>query len=172
MLKWHIDTVFGAICIVILLLVIIISRQPCPIRDTANIAPKTTQYKPLLPSNNKNTTISCCVLLQAPMGHHYPIVIATMAVLHHHQLLLPLSWPKNQDMAPTMQGVCSTSNIVTDNIAPHIIDALGARRQWGRWWERIGIGDGDKKAQAMASKGRSLPFKQKKCTMCALTKRG
>eukprot|EP00957_Ditylum_brightwellii_P108891 8306930-Ditylum_brightwellii.AAC.1 len=51
---------------------------------------------------------------------------------------VPLSWPQNQEMAPTTQGVCRKCKITAGDIAPRINDALGARYWWGRWWGRCG----------------------------------
>eukprot|EP00957_Ditylum_brightwellii_P206064 15346614-Ditylum_brightwellii.AAC.1 len=111
--------------------------------------------------------------LQAPAGHHCPIVIITMAMMRCCWPILSLSWLQHQEMAPMTQGVCIACTIAADNIAPCGIDASGARCWWGRWRGRHGRGDGAKKgygmnsnqrfqllafeAQSMASKDRSLP---------------
>eukprot|EP00957_Ditylum_brightwellii_P020436 1540660-Ditylum_brightwellii.AAC.1 len=63
------------------------------------------------------TTISCGVPLQAPTGHHCPIVTATMAMLRPCQPLLPLSWPQNQEMTTTTQGAYSACQIAAVTIA-------------------------------------------------------
>eukprot|EP00957_Ditylum_brightwellii_P182834 13927083-Ditylum_brightwellii.AAC.1 len=52
MVKWYTNTIVGAICID-LLVVIAASHQPCPIRDTANTGPSTTQNKPLPPKQQQ-----------------------------------------------------------------------------------------------------------------------
>eukprot|EP00957_Ditylum_brightwellii_P019224 1449141-Ditylum_brightwellii.AAC.1 len=39
-------------------------------------------------------------------------------MLHCRQMLVPLSWPQNQEMAPTTQGVCSAYKTAAGNIKP------------------------------------------------------
>eukprot|EP00957_Ditylum_brightwellii_P029072 2196466-Ditylum_brightwellii.AAC.1 len=62
MLKRHINTIFGVICAIII--IIVISRQPCPTKDTAgsaNADPQATQNNPL-PSSTTTTqqsTVGC-----------------------------------------------------------------------------------------------------------------
>eukprot|EP00957_Ditylum_brightwellii_P014863 1120714-Ditylum_brightwellii.AAC.1 len=61
-----------------------------------------------------------------------------MAMQRRCQTLVPLSWPPNQEMAPTVQGVCSTGKITAGILSPHVNDASGASYQWRRWWGRRG----------------------------------
>jgi len=58
------------------------------------------------------------VPLQASAGHNRPTATATMAMKRRHQMLVPLSWPQNQEMAPTTQGVCSAGRTTAGDIAP------------------------------------------------------
>eukprot|EP00957_Ditylum_brightwellii_P013593 1025405-Ditylum_brightwellii.AAC.1 len=97
---------------------IVTIRQPCPIRDTANTAPKTAKSNPLSPKNNRSTTISCGVPVQAPSGRNCPIDTATMSMLHRGQPLLPLSWSQNQEMTTMMQGSYGACQIAAGTIAP------------------------------------------------------
>eukprot|EP00957_Ditylum_brightwellii_P036873 2792413-Ditylum_brightwellii.AAC.1 len=63
-----------------------------------------------------------------------------MATLQCCQPLVPLSWNQNQEMATTMQGVCSPCKTSADNIAPPalLVDwghDIG-REVGGGMWER------------------------------------
>eukprot|EP00957_Ditylum_brightwellii_P019516 1472209-Ditylum_brightwellii.AAC.1 len=104
MVKWRINTIFGVICIIIIIVVVsIISHQK----------------NPLLPKQQQaHTTISCQVPLNAPAVHNCPIATPTMATQCRHQMLVPLSWPPNLEMAPITQGVCSTGKTAAGNIVP------------------------------------------------------
>eukprot|EP00957_Ditylum_brightwellii_P086397 6573808-Ditylum_brightwellii.AAC.1 len=57
MVKPHINTIFGVICVVIISVsVSVVSLQPCPTKDTAgcaNAEPQATQNNPLLPKQQQ-----------------------------------------------------------------------------------------------------------------------
>eukprot|EP00957_Ditylum_brightwellii_P154160 11731755-Ditylum_brightwellii.AAC.1 len=65
-----------------------------------------------------------------------------MATQHCCQMLVPLSWSQNQEMALMTQGVCSAGKTAAGNVAPCVISALRAQCWWGRWWGRRGRNDG------------------------------
>eukprot|EP00957_Ditylum_brightwellii_P009210 696846-Ditylum_brightwellii.AAC.1 len=75
MVKQCINTIFGAIYIVLLFVVIITSHQPCPIRDTANTDPNTTQNNPFPPKqkqkyNNQLLGASTSTSVTSSSRHH------------------------------------------------------------------------------------------------------
>eukprot|EP00957_Ditylum_brightwellii_P176968 13480419-Ditylum_brightwellii.AAC.1 len=41
-----------------------------------------------------------------------------METQRHRQMLVPLSWPQNQELAPATQGVCRKCKTAAGNIAP------------------------------------------------------
>eukprot|EP00957_Ditylum_brightwellii_P010271 776565-Ditylum_brightwellii.AAC.1 len=76
--KRCINTIFGAICVVVVITISVVSCQPCQTKDTADSAnadPQTTQKIHFHQQQQKSTTFSCRVPLQAPAGHNRP---------HHH----------------------------------------------------------------------------------------
>eukprot|EP00957_Ditylum_brightwellii_P159535 12144570-Ditylum_brightwellii.AAC.1 len=93
--KWHIGTIFGAICVVVIAIVIVIVAISCVKPKTQPTLPpnypKPPQTSHFPPSNNKNTTISSRVSLQAPAGHNCPVATLTMATHCRCQMLVPLS---------------------------------------------------------------------------------
>ena len=122
MVKQRINTIFGVICnIIIIVVVSVVSRQPRLSKDTdgsANTDLQVTQNKTLPHKQQTNATISCQVPLQAPAGHNRPTATATMATQCRRQTLVPLSWSQNQEMAPTTWGVCSAGKIAAGDIVP------------------------------------------------------
>ena len=144
MVKRRINTIFGVICVVVIIVVVsVVSRQPCPTKDTAgsaNADPQATQNKTLPHKQQTNVTISCRVPLQAPAGQNRPTTTATMATQRRHQTLVPLSWSQNQEMAPTTQGVCSKCKTAAGDIAsPHhkcIRSTIMVGKAVGGMWER------------------------------------
>eukprot|EP00957_Ditylum_brightwellii_P037342 2826192-Ditylum_brightwellii.AAC.1 len=61
--KRRINTIFGVICAIIIVVVIsVVSRQPCLTKDTASSAnahPQDNQNDPLSSATTKHTTINC-----------------------------------------------------------------------------------------------------------------
>eukprot|EP00957_Ditylum_brightwellii_P116253 8867788-Ditylum_brightwellii.AAC.1 len=55
-----------------------------------------------------------------------------MATQHRCQMLVPLSWPQNQEMAPMMQGVCSSCKTAADNVAPPCHKCIGSMMLVGK----------------------------------------
>eukprot|EP00957_Ditylum_brightwellii_P209739 15363004-Ditylum_brightwellii.AAC.1 len=49
-----------------------------------------------------------------------------------------------------LKGVYTTCTIAAEDIVTHIIDALGAQYQWGRWWRRHRRGGGGEKMSTRA----------------------
>eukprot|EP00957_Ditylum_brightwellii_P171389 13047845-Ditylum_brightwellii.AAC.1 len=94
MVKWHIDTIYGAISVIVIDVATLLSLLPF----VSHVQSKT---QPMLFRKLPKTTVP----LQAPAGHHRPIATATMAMLHRRQPLQPLSWPPNQDMQTTLTPV-------------------------------------------------------------------
>eukprot|EP00957_Ditylum_brightwellii_P115215 8787158-Ditylum_brightwellii.AAC.1 len=56
-----------------------------------------------------------------------------------HQMLVPLSWCQNQDMAQTMQGGCSAGNTAAGDIVPPRQRCIGSiiseEKVVGETWE-------------------------------------
>jgi hypothetical protein len=181
MVEWCIDTIFGAICVIVIVAISVVSHQPVQpktLLTVPTLTPKPPKMIHFHQQQQTNTTISCQVPLQALAGHNHHTVTPTMATQHRCQTLVPLSWPKNQEMAPTTQGsvVCAKPQQAT--LPPCIISALRARYLWGKWWGRCGRDNGAKKgeymgfhwqhkvlpfeAHAVASKDRHLPLYTKR----------
>eukprot|EP00957_Ditylum_brightwellii_P005435 415895-Ditylum_brightwellii.AAC.1 len=63
-----------------------------------------------------------------------------MATQHHRQRLVPLSWPQNQEMASTTQGVCSKCKTAAGGIASLRHKCIGSTvlvgKVVGEMWER------------------------------------
>eukprot|EP00957_Ditylum_brightwellii_P074042 5625811-Ditylum_brightwellii.AAC.1 len=67
-----------------------------------------------------------------------------MATQRHCQTLVPLSWPQNQEMAPTTQGVCSKYKMAAGNIAHPRHKCIGStilvekvvEELWERPWHK------------------------------------
>eukprot|EP00957_Ditylum_brightwellii_P029714 2246386-Ditylum_brightwellii.AAC.1 len=104
---------FGAICIILLLLVIVNSRQPCPIRDTANAGPKTTQNKPLSPKQQqKHINQLLCASTGTsgtPLSCHH----------HHHGNTAPLSDAAATVLAPKPGCGTNDANCNRQHCPPH-----------------------------------------------------
>eukprot|EP00957_Ditylum_brightwellii_P113978 8689480-Ditylum_brightwellii.AAC.1 len=62
-----------------------------------------------------------------------------MAMQCCHQMLMPFSWSQNQEIAPTMQGVCSTGKITSVDIVPPrqwcIGSIISVEKVVGETWE-------------------------------------
>eukprot|EP00957_Ditylum_brightwellii_P159645 12152037-Ditylum_brightwellii.AAC.1 len=67
MVKCSISTIFGVICVVIIIVIVsVVSHQPCPSKDTArsaNTDPQATQNNP------------------APAGHNHPTTTTTTTMV-------------------------------------------------------------------------------------------
>eukprot|EP00957_Ditylum_brightwellii_P149362 11375321-Ditylum_brightwellii.AAC.1 len=80
MVKRHINTIFGVICAIIIIIVAsVVSRQPCPTKDTAgsaNADPQATQNKTLPPqaTNKCNNQLSGAFTgtSRTPSSRHHP----------------------------------------------------------------------------------------------------
>eukprot|EP00957_Ditylum_brightwellii_P081131 6171643-Ditylum_brightwellii.AAC.1 len=120
-MRWHINTTFGAICAVIIIVAIISCKQ-YPTKDAAenaNTAPQTSQNNPIPPNNKKhNNQLSCAFTStsRTPSSHQH---------CHHGNSVL-LSADAAIFLAPKPgngtynTGVCSVCKIAADNIAsPH-----------------------------------------------------
>ena len=146
MVKRRINTIFGVICVVIIVVVVrFVSRQPCPTKDTAgsaNTDPQATQNKTLPHKQQTNATISCQVPLQAPAGHNRPTAIPTMATQRCRQTLVPLSWSQNQKWHQQRRWPVARAKPQQATLSPRVNDALGASYWWQRWWGRRGRSDG------------------------------
>eukprot|EP00957_Ditylum_brightwellii_P033936 2570741-Ditylum_brightwellii.AAC.1 len=63
-----------------------------------------------------------------------------MATQRRRQMLVPLSWPQNQEMAPTTQGVCSKCKTAAGDIASPrhkcIRSTISVVKVVGETWER------------------------------------